>query len=86
LFCVSKYPTPLTDIDFNAISFDEYTGFSDHTIGNTAPMAAMARGAKIIEKHFTMDMEMYGPDHACSMDPKGLGELCRFRDELSQMI
>jgi sialic acid synthase SpsE len=45
-------------------------------------MAALARGARIIEKHFTLDKNMEGPDHSCSADPQELRALCRFRDEL----
>lgn len=86
LFCISKYPTPLEDLNFNNISFDQYAGFSDHTIGNAAPIMAMARGAGIIEKHFTLDKEMYGPDHACSMVPDDLKQLCDFRDEMTIML
>jgi len=82
LYCISKYPTPLEDVNLSRVDFNKYAGFSDHTIGITAPCAAMSRGAKIIEKHFTLDKEMYGPDHVCSMTPTELKQICQFRDEL----
>jgi sialic acid synthase SpsE len=86
LYCVSKYPTPLPDLHFAAVDFTRYAGFSDHTIGIEAPMAALARGARIIEKHFTLDKDMYGPDHSGSMMPQELKALVRFRDALGQML
>jgi sialic acid synthase SpsE len=86
LYCVSKYPTELSDLGFDKVDFTKYAGFSDHTIGIDAPVAALARGARIIEKHFTLDKTMFGPDHSGSMTPAELVELCRFRDALSQML
>ena len=83
LYCISKYPTLLEDLNFQKIDFTHYAGFSDHTIGLTAAMVAMARGARIIEKHFTLDKTMYGPDHQGSMEPEELNELNRFRNELT---
>ena len=64
LYCISKYPTPLNELDFSKIDFSSYAGFSDHTEGVVAPITALARGAKIIEKHFTIDKTMHGPDHS----------------------
>lgn len=86
LYCVSKYPTPLEDLHLGSIDFDRYAGFSDHTIGIEAPMAALARGARIIEKHFTLDKAMHGPDHAGSMTPGELADLSRFRDAMQQAL
>ncbi|MFH0883562.1 MAG: N-acetylneuraminate synthase family protein [bacterium] len=83
LYCVSKYPTPLEEVRLAEIDFNRYTGFSDHTVGLTASFAAMARGARIIEKHFTLDHEMFGPDHLGSVDPDQLKTLCTWRDEIS---
>ncbi|MCK6419171.1 MAG: N-acetylneuraminate synthase family protein [Alphaproteobacteria bacterium] len=84
LYCVSKYPTQLTDLNFSNVNFEnEIYGFSDHTIGITAPVVAMSRGAKIIEKHFTLDKTLYGPDHVGSMTPNELRDLARFREEIS---
>ena len=86
LYCVSKYPTELDDLAFGKIDFRRYTGFSDHTIGLEAPMIALARGARIIEKHFTVDKEMYGPDHSGSMTPEELGRLKQFVGALEQAL
>jgi sialic acid synthase SpsE len=86
LYCISKYPTPLSDLKLASVDFDRYAGFSDHTIGVEAAMAALARGARIIEKHFTLDTTMYGPDHAGSMTPAELTTLSRFRDRLSEAL
>lgn len=87
LFCISKYPTHLSDINFNKIDFNsKYAGFSDHTIGLSASIAAMSRGANIIEKHFTLDTKDYGPDHQCSMTPSELKQLCDYRNDLIKMF
>jgi N-acetylneuraminate synthase/N,N'-diacetyllegionaminate synthase len=82
LYCISKYPTDLADLHFANVDFDRYLGFSDHTIGVDAAMIAFARGAQVIEKHFTLDKDMYGPDHSGSMTPAELLVLSRFRDNL----
>ena len=86
LYCISKYPTPLEDIHFGEIDFGRYGGFSDHTVGVSAPIAALARGARILEKHFTLDNEMYGPDHAGSMTPDELAQIAAFRDDLRRCL
>jgi N-acetylneuraminate synthase/N,N'-diacetyllegionaminate synthase len=86
LYCISKYPTPLPDVKLATADFRRYAGFSDHTVGIDAAMAALARGARIIEKHFTLDKAMHGPDHACSMTPDELASLCRFKDRLAQIL
>ncbi len=86
LYCVSKYPTELGDVHLSLVDFERYAGFSDHTIGITAPAAAFARGARMIEKHFTLDKTMYGPDHTGSMTPSELRELHRIRTELQQLL
>ena len=86
LYCISEYPTALEKINFKKISFDKYSGFSDHTIGNDASMIALSRGAKIIERHFTLDRQMYGPDHECSMTPNELSELNKFRLNLKKCL
>jgi sialic acid synthase SpsE len=82
LYCVSKYPTPLEALHLGSVDFGRYAGFSDHTVGLTAAMTALARGAVIIEKHFTLDTRSYGPDHAGSMTPANLERLHEFRTEL----
>lgn len=86
LYCVSKYPTYLNDIHWKYLDFNKFSGFSDHTIGNTASMVAMSRGAKIIEKHFTLDKHMYGPDHSGSMTPVELSSLVNFKNEILQIL
>lgn len=86
LFCVSKYPTPLEDIRLEDIDFKKYAGFSDHTVGVTAPLAAMSRGARIIEKHMTLDKKMHGPDHICSSTPDEFKMLSDFRQDLLLML
>jgi len=94
LYCISKYPTGLKDVGFNHFLFttqldrkwEWYNGFSDHTIGLTAAKVAISLGAKIIEKHFTLDRTLQGPDQAGSMDPNELNELCKFRDEYTEIM
>jgi sialic acid synthase SpsE len=78
LYCIAKYPTLPGDLDFRRVDFNRYSGFSDHTVGIEAALVAMARGARIIEKHFTLDKNMHGPDHAGSMEPQELGQIVQF--------
>ena len=84
LYCIPEYPTDLQRLNFNRLDFFE--GFSDHTIGIDAAKIAMARGAKIIEKHFTIDKEMAGPDHIHSMLPCDLHELRRFANIVEEVL
>jgi N-acetylneuraminate synthase/N,N'-diacetyllegionaminate synthase len=86
LYCISKYPTTLSELHFGEVDFSRYAGFSDHTIGVEASMIALARGAQAIEKHFTIDKAMYGPDHSGSMTPDELAALSRFRDSLASAL
>jgi len=87
LYCVSKYPTRLSELSFSSIDFCKtYAGFSDHTIGITAAQIAFARGAKTVEKHFTLDKSLYGPDHTGSMTPDELKALHKFRLDVAQCI
>jgi N,N'-diacetyllegionaminate synthase len=77
LQCNTEYPTPFEDVNLRAMQtmreeFGLETGYSDHTRGIEAPIAAAALGAGIIEKHFTLDRNMEGPDHKASLEP---GEL-----------
>ena len=74
LHCVSTYPTPAEDVHLRkmqtlAAKFDCPVGFSDHTWGNDAALGAVALGACMIEKHFTLDKNLPGPDHRFSADP-----------------
>lgn len=81
LHCTTEYPTPFEDVNLKAMCtmrdiFGLEVGYSDHTRGIEVPIAAVAMGAKIIEKHFTLDKNMKGPDHKASLEP----------DELKQMV
>lgn len=82
LHCNTEYPTPLKDANVRAMldihaHFGTPVGFSDHTLGLAAPLAAVALGAVVIEKHFTLDKNMEGPDHKASMDPAELAALVK---------
>jgi sialic acid synthase SpsE len=86
LYCVPKYPCPLSDLSLPA-SFGEsvYQGFSDHTIGIEASLVAVGRGARIIEKHFTLNKGLAGPDHICSATPEELTDLCRYARSMEKL-
>lgn len=80
LHCTTEYPAPFNEINLKAMdtlasAFCLDVGYSDHSQGLTIPIAATARGACVIEKHFTLDKEMPGPDHKASIDPKELTEM-----------
>ena len=77
LHCNTEYPTPYEDVNLQAMltikeAFKVNVGYSDHTIGIEIPIAAVALGADVIEKHFTLDKNMPGPDHKTSLEPKEL--------------
>lgn len=77
LHCTTQYPTPYSDVNLNAMLtlrnvFHTDVGYSDHTDGIDVPVAAVALGAKVIEKHFTLDKNMEGPDHKASIEPDQL--------------
>ena len=81
LHCNTEYPTPMDDVNLKAMLhiqevFGTEIGYSDHTLGIEVPIAAVALGASIIEKHFTLDKTMIGPDHSASLEP----------DELKAMV
>jgi len=81
LHCNAEYPTPMEDVNLRAMLTirDELgvnVGYSDHTLGVEVPVAAVAMGATVIEKHFTLDRTLPGPDHAASLEP----------DELKAMV
>ena len=82
LHCVSAYPANPADVNLRAITtlqnkFPVPIGYSDHTLGNEVAFAAVAMGACIIEKHFTLDRSMAGPDHQASATPEELADLVR---------
>jgi N,N'-diacetyllegionaminate synthase len=81
LHCTSEYPTPMNEVNLRAMhaikkTFEVEIGYSDHSKGIEVAIAATALGAKIIEKHFTMDRRLEGPDHRASLEP----------DELKAMV
>lgn len=82
LHCNTQYPTPLHDVNLRAMEsmrkiFGIPVGYSDHTKGIEVALAASALGAEIIEKHFTLDNSMEGPDHAASLNPEELKSMVR---------
>lgn len=89
--CVSAYPAPAEDCNLQAIpamaeAFDVPVGWSDHTLGSTAAVASAALGARIFEKHFTLDKTAPGPDHAASMEPDELAAYVRDVDLAVRML
>jgi sialic acid synthase SpsE len=90
LHCVSLYPTSLKNINLNRIvslkKFGFPVGFSDHTVGIKASIYAVLLGAKIIEKHFTINKNLKGPDHKISSDPKELSLLVKEVRLISKII
>lgn len=77
LHCNTEYPTPFEDVNLRAMktmkeTFATKVGYSDHTVGIEVPVAAVAMGAAVIEKHFTLDKNMEGPDHKASLEPEEL--------------
>lgn len=80
LHCNTEYPTPFEDVNLKAMlsiekEFGIAIGYSDHTLGIELPIAAVALGAKVIEKHFTLDRNMSGPDHLASLEPIELKQM-----------
>ncbi len=78
----TMYPTPMEDVNLKAMqtiacTFGVDVGYSDHTLGIEVPIAAVAMGAKVIEKHFTLDKSMQGPDHKASLNPSELKEMVK---------
>ena len=79
--CNTQYPSPVEDVNLNAMinigkKFNLSYGLSDHSLGIECSLAAVAMGAKVIEKHFTLNKNKSGPDHICSIIPKELEKLC----------
>lgn len=91
LHCNTEYPTPMADVNLSAIKemsqqFDLPVGYSDHTEGIEVPIAAVAMGAKVIEKHFTLDKKMEGPDHKASLEPAELKSMITAIRNIEQAI
>lgn len=82
LHCTTSYPTSYEEVNLKAMqtlaaAFKLPVGYSDHTLGIEVPVAAVAMGAKIIEKHFTLDKKLPGPDHKASLEPYELKEMVK---------
>lgn len=80
LHCNTEYPTPFEDVNLRAMEhirreFGKAAGYSDHTLGIEVPIAAAALGATVIEKHFTLDRTLEGPDHKASLEPSQLKQM-----------
>lgn len=84
LHCNTEYPTPMSDVNLRGMQTLRNTfpglkgvGYSDHTLGIEVPIAAIAMGATVIEKHFTLDSSLPGPDHRASLEPDELADMVR---------
>lgn len=91
LHCNTEYPTPLKDVNLLAMQtlkkqFHVEVGYSDHTEGIEVPIAAVAMGASIIEKHFTLDRMMAGPDHKASLEPAELSKMVKSIRKIEQAL
>ena len=91
LHCNTEYPTPFEDVNLNALktlkeAFKLEVGYSDHTEGIVASLGAVALGAVVIEKHFTLDKTMEGPDHKASLEFEELRALCKGIRELEKAL
>ncbi len=91
LHCNTEYPTPFEDVNLKAMlrignHFGVHIGYSDHTTGISVPIAAVALGATVIEKHFTLDRNLPGPDHLASLEPDELKEMVKSIREIEWAI
>ena len=91
LHCNSEYPTPMVDVNLRAMgsirdAFDVAVGYSDHTQGIEVPIAAVALGAKLIEKHLTLDRNLPGPDQNASLEPHELADMVRAIRNIEQAL
>ncbi len=82
LHCTTAYPTPYSDVNLRCLEtlrseFGMKIGYSDHTIGDTIAVAAVAQGATVLEKHYTLDKTLPGPDHQASLEPHQLARMIR---------
>lgn len=91
LHCNTEYPTPMEDVNFPAMAsiadaFGVDIGYSDHTLGIEIPIAAVALGATVIEKHLTLDRSLPGPDHRASLEPDEFAQMVRAIRNIEQAI
>ena len=91
LHCNTEYPTPMKDVNLKAMleikkKFGVAVGYSDHTEGIEVPIAAVALGATVIEKHFTLDKNMKGPDHKASLEPQELHAMVKAIRNIEQAL
>ena len=91
LHCNTEYPTPMKDVNLKAMNYigdalGVTVGYSDHTMGIEVPIAAVALGATVIEKHFTLDRTMNGPDHIASLEPTELKNMVEAIRNIEQSI
>lgn len=91
LHCVSDYPAKMKDVNLRAMetlkhAFKLPVGFSDHTLGITVPIAAVTLGACVMEKHFTLDKNLSGPDHKASLEPDELKEMVQAIRDVEQAL
>lgn len=91
LHCTTQYPTPYEAVNLRAMGALRkldvgMVGYSDHTLGIEVPVAAVAMGAQIIEKHFTLDTLMEGPDHRASLNPEALGQMVKSIRHIEQAL
>lgn len=91
LHCNTQYPTPFNDVNLNVMQtlkneFNLKIGYSDHTLGIEVPIAAAALGAEVIEKHFTLDKTMEGPDHKASIEPIELANMVKCIRNIEQAL
>ena len=91
LHCTTEYPAPFDEVNLNAMQtlkkkFDLDVGYSDHTMGINTSLAAVALGASIIEKHFTLNKFLKGPDHIASLNPKELKLLVKGIREVEKTL
>jgi len=91
LHCTTEYPAPFEDVNLSAMdtlraAFGLSVGYSDHTPGIAVPIAAVARGAVVIEKHFTLDRHLPGPDHRASLEPVELKQMVEAIRQVEQAL
>lgn len=82
MHCTTEYPAPMDEVNLRAMpamrnAFGVRVGYSDHTVGSEIPVAAVALGATVIEKHLTLDRTRPGPDHAASLEPEEFAQMVR---------